>query len=446
MDRRHHRERSPVLVIDSDRSGAETLKNLLVEGGFQVYTAGTFEEALTVVKEKKVAVALWVLGRPDFDPESLIKSLQQGKDDGMIPVIVILESFSEELVAAAIRAGAADYLTRPLDAQELTRRTGVHARLEEYRGGDNETDTPVLRKTEPPSSRKGFISRLLNGLPGLITSRFNTDELLGQRYEKIARLGIGSFGEVWKVRDAAAVNPAIFVAKIPLSKKLNAKIEKEARILERLAGHAIVPEVCEVIEEKSKKVLIMEFVEGKTLFEVIERELEEKEVESVMIQLMDGVAYAHDMGIIHRDIKPENVMVRPDGTIKLLDFGAAKELKEREMSDTVTGSRPYMSPEQIMGKSQRRSDVWALGVVMYVLYTGMFPFYHDVEKVLMDMILELPPPLPSKSNEDIDPEIEKVILRCLEKNLKNRYPNAGALQDVIIALFPDYGENILLLY
>jgi len=446
MDRRHHRKKSPVLVIDSDRSGAETLKNLLVEGGFQAYTAGTFKEALTIVKEKKVAVALWVLGQPDFDPESRIKSLQQEKDNGMIPVIVILESFSEELAAAAIRAGAADYLTRPLDAQELTRRTGVHARLEEYGCGDDETDTTVLRKTESPSSRKGFLSRLLSGLPGLITSRFNTDELLDQRYEKIARLGIGSFGEVWKVRDAAAINPAIFVAKIPLSKKLNAKIEKEARILERLAGHAIVPEVCEVIEEKGKKVLILEFVEGKTLFEVIERELEEKEVESVMIQLMAGVAYAHDMGIIHRDIKPGNVMVRPDGTIKILDFGAAKELKEREMSDTVTGSRPYMSPEQIMGKSQRRSDVWALGVVMYVLYTGMFPFYHDVEKVLMDMILELPPPPPSKHNEDMDPEIEKVILRCLEKNLENRYPNAGALRDAIIALFPDYGVNILPLY
>ncbi len=139
-------------------------------------------------------------------------------------------------------------------------------------------------------------------------------------------------------------------------------------------------------------------------------------------------------------------MVGPDGTIKLLDFGAAKELREKGMSGTVTGSRPYMSPEQIMGQSQRRSDVWALGVVMYVLYTGMFPFYNEVEKVLMDMILELPPPLPSKHNKGLDPEIERIILKCLEKDPENRFSNAGTLKNEIITAFPGFGKRILPLY
>ena len=139
-------------------------------------------------------------------------------------------------------------------------------------------------------------------------------------------------------------------------------------------------------------------------------------------------------------------MVRPDGIIKLLDFGAAKELKEKEFSATVTGSRPYMSPEQIMGRSQKRSDVWALGVVMYVLYTGMFPFYHEVEKVLMDMILEYPPSPPRKFNEALDPKIEQIILKCLVKNPENRYLDAGALREEITNSFPGYGATILQLY
>ncbi|NQT69887.1 MAG: serine/threonine protein kinase [Desulfobacteraceae bacterium] len=303
-----------------------------------------------------------------------------------------------------------------------------------------------IQVPEPPSLRKGFTARFLLWLAELIQSRFGAYEFLGYRYEKVARLGIGSFGEVWKVKDAVNVPPAIFVAKIPLSKKLNLKIEKEARILRMLADHAGVPEVREVIEVQQKRALIQEFVEGKTLYEVIQRELEEKEVESVIIQLMDIVAYAHDLGIIHRDIKPGNIMVRPDGTIKLLDFGAAKELKEKDISDTVTGSRPYMSPEQIMGKSQRRSDVWALGVVMFVLYTGMFPFYNEVEKVLMDMILELPPPPPSKLSASINPEIERIILQCLEKKPESRHPDAGALKNEIITTFPGYGKRILPLY
>ncbi len=83
---------------------------------------------------------------------------------------------------------------------------------------------------------------------------------------------------------------------------------------------------------------------------------------------------------------------------------------------------------------------------MYVLYTGMFPFYHDVEKVLMDMILELPPPPPGEHNEDLDPKIERIILKCLEKNPENRYSEAGTLKNEIISVFPGFGKCILPLY
>ncbi len=433
MDGNKDRGKRAILIIDNDRAGAARLKSFVNENAYRVYTAGTLKEARMLAEEKSVIVALLAIGRSGLDPGRIIKSLKRAKDDVQIPVIVILESFVEDLVASALKAGAVDYLTWPVDSQELARRTGVYARLKE----DHNSVT---------DRRKGFLKGLLPKLSGGFHSLFNATELLGQRYEKADRLGIGSFGEVWKVRDIEKDPPDSYVAKIPLSKKLNAKIEKEARILKNLDGHAGVPEIREVIEEKNKIVLIQEFVLGKTLFEVIERELEETEVESVMIQLIDVVAHAHDIGIIHRDIKPGNIIVKPDGTIKLLDFGAAKELRDKEMSNTVTGSRPFMSPEQIMGKSQRRSDVWALGVVMYILYTGMFPFYHDVEKVLMDMILEVPPSPPSKFNQELDPEIERIILKCLEKNPENRYPDARALQNDITGSFPNYGKNILPLY
>jgi serine/threonine protein kinase len=299
---------------------------------------------------------------------------------------------------------------------------------------------------ESKSNRGGFLARLLTRFSGGLFLRSSTQEIIGGRYEKLRRLGIGSFGEVWKISDILEQPPFIYVAKIPLSKKFNAKIEKEARILKRLSDHSCVPKFREIIEEKNKTILIQEFVFGKELIEVIERELEDKEVESIIMQLADVVAHAHDFEIIHRDIKPGNIMVRPDGTIKLLDFGVAKELKGKTFSETVTGSRPYMSPEQIMGKSQRRSDVWAIGVVMYVLYTGMFPFYHEVEKILMDMILETPPSPPSKFNEDFDQKIEGIIMKCLEKNPENRYPNAKALKEALTAAIPGYGKIILPLY
>jgi len=437
MDQIPYEKKRIILVIDRQQARAAKLKRILNKYGYRVYTAMNLKEARRMLAEKKkIDVALLSLERFDLAPEQFIKDLKMTK-----PVIVILESFSEEIAASALKAGAADFLTCPVDSKELVKRIGVYARMEND-GGYARLRIGVCAPMEKGVDYPRFWKRLFRG----VHPRPGESELMGRRYEKLDRLGIGSFGEVWKIKDVTKDPPEIFVAKIPLSKKLNAKIEKEAHILRRLAGQEGVPKVYEMIEIKSKSVLIQEFILGKTLFDVIERELEEKEVESVVIQLIDVVTHSHDIGIIHRDIKPGNVMVRPDGTIKLLDYGAAKELKEKEMSATVTGSRPYMAPEQIMGKSQRRSDVWALGVVMYVLYTGMFPFYHEVEKILMDIILRIPPPPPSKFNKALDPEIERIILKCLEKSSENRYPDARALKEAITGSFPGYGENILSLY
>jgi CheY-like chemotaxis protein len=420
-----------VLIIDRDPTGAENIKQLLEDRDFRVYTANTLKESHRFVTMEKIDVALLVIRQSIDDPKQLITELRQKIDGADIPIIVILESFEEEIVASALKAGAVDFLTLPVESQELIKRIGVQIRM---------------FYPESKSNRGGFLARLLTRFSGGLFLRSSTQEIIGGRYEKLRRLGIGSFGEVWKISDILEQPPFIYVAKIPLSKKFNAKIEKEARILKRLSDHSCVPKFREIIEEKNKTILIQEFVFGKELIEVIERELEDKEVESIIMQLADVVAHAHDFEIIHRDIKPGNIMVRPDGTIKLLDFGVAKELKGKTFSETVTGSRPYMSPEQIMGKSQKRSDVWALGVVMYVLYTGMFPFYHEVEKVLMDIILRVPPSPPSKFNEDLDPGIERIILKCLEKSPENRYPDARALKEDILDYFPGYGETILPLY
>jgi len=437
MDRSQYGKKRVVLVIDSDQIRGAKLQKILYKYGFRVHIATDLKEARRRLEEnKKIDVALLCLKQFDLSLEQFIKDLQLGK-----PMIVILESFSEELAASALKAGAADFLTCPIDSKELIKRIGVYARMENN-GDYANLRIGVCAPIEKGGSYPGFWKRLFRSLYPMSTEK----ELVDLRYEKLDRLGIGSFGEVWKVKDVTKDPPNIFVAKIPLSKNLNAKFEKEVRILRRLAGHEGVPKVFDIIEIMKKKALIQEFIVGKTLYEVIERDLEEKEVESVVIQLTDVVAHAHDLGVIHRDIKPENVMVRPNGIIKLLDFGAAKELKEKEMSATVTGSRPYMAPEQIMGKSQRRSDVWAIGVVMYVLYTGMYPFYHEVEKVLMDTILRVPPSPPSKFNEALDHKVERIIMKCLEKKPDNRYPNAKALKEDLLASIPDYGKKILPLY
>jgi PAS domain-containing protein/predicted Ser/Thr protein kinase len=266
--------------------------------------------------------------------------------------------------------------------------------------------------------------------------------LLGGRYEKVRKLGQGNFGEVWLVADTEATGPErYYVAKIPFLKAANVKFRKEGAICQKLAPHPGVARLIETVEDDGKLVLIQEYVEGQTLGDLLDRELPRPLVERIILQLIDVVAHAHKNRIMHRDIKPNNIIIQPDGTLKLLDFGVAKILGEKEISGTMVGSRPFMAPEQIMGKSERRSDIWAIGVLMYLLYTGELPFYREVEKLLIDQILEQEPQPPRELNQEIPPALEDIILKCLEKNLEERYPSAVALKNDLLRQFPHYGTQ-----
>ncbi|MFZ2088565.1 MAG: protein kinase [Desulfobaccales bacterium] len=266
--------------------------------------------------------------------------------------------------------------------------------------------------------------------------------LLGGRYEKLEKLGQGSFGEVWLVRDTEEIEgPRQYVAKIPFIRAANAKFRQEADICSRLSPHPGVVRQVDIIEDHDKVVLIQEYLPGQTLEDMLAEEVPRPLVEGLIIQLIDVVAHAHEHRIMHRDIKPGNIMVLPDGTLKLLDFGAAKILKDKDISATMVGSRPFMAPEQIMGKSEIRSDIWAIGVIMYMLYLEELPFYSEVEKLLIDQILEKEPTPPRKINPEIPEALEAVILKCLVKDVNQRYASALDLKADLLRHFPNYGAK-----
>jgi serine/threonine protein kinase len=231
------------------------------------------------------------------------------------------------------------------------------------------------------------------------------------------------------------------VAKIPFLKAANPKFRKEAAICQKLDPHPGVAKLIDTLEDDGKLVIIQEYVEGLTLGDMLGQELPRPMVERVILQLIDVVAHAHKNRIMHRDIKPNNIIIQPNGNLKLLDFGAAKMLGEKEISATSVGSPPFMAPEQIMGQSERRSDIWAIGVLMYLLYTGELPFYSEVEKLLIDLILEQEPIPPREENPEIPPALEAIILKCLKKKLEERYPSAVALRSDLLRQFPHYGTQ-----
>jgi CheY-like chemotaxis protein/predicted Ser/Thr protein kinase len=266
--------------------------------------------------------------------------------------------------------------------------------------------------------------------------------LLGGRFEKIKKLGQGNFGEVWLVIDTEAIGPERrFVGKIPFLKAANAKFRKEAAICQKLDPHPGVARLIDTLEDDGKLIIIQEYIEGQTLGDMLDQELPRPLVERIILQLIEVVAHAHKNRIMHRDIKPNNIIIQPNGNLKLLDFGAAKMLGEKEISATMVGSRPFMSPEQIMGQSERRSDIWAIGVLMYLLYTGELPFYSEIEKLLIDQILEEEPLPPREENPEIPPALETIILKCLQKKVEERYTSAAALRDDLLRQFPHYGTQ-----
>ncbi len=288
---------------------------------------------------------------------------------------------------------------------------------------------------------KHFGSKVLPFGDGFF-SLMKMTELIAERYEKVERLGLGSFGQVWKVRDIEREGRLpYYVAKIPVSKKLNTRFRNEADICRRLEDHPNAIKFVDVVEHRGRVVLLQEYVEGRSLKKLMQRPLDDSEKERYILQLVDVVAHAHQHRIMHRDIKPENILIRQDGTLKLLDYGVAKELKDRDISSTMVGSRPYMAPEQIMGESQIASDVWALGVIIYALYTEWLPFFDDNERALMDLILTREPERPRDIEPDIPLELEEIILKCLKKDTSERYADAGALKKALLETFPEFGRG-----
>jgi predicted Ser/Thr protein kinase len=301
--------------------------------------------------------------------------------------------------------------------------------------------SPLVGRPAVKKSLLDLINRLLP-FAGNFLSVLKLTELLGGRYEKIKKLGQGSFGEVWLVQDTEDVAAQRFyVAKIPYSRNYNRSMKKEADICQKLAPHAGAVGLVDSFEEAGKLILIQEYVVGQTLQDLLVEELPDNLKERIILKLIDIVAHAHQHNIIHRDIKPNNIIVGPGDIVKLLDYGAAKDLKDRDISATMIGSRPYMAPEQIMGQSQRRSDIWALGVIMYLLYTGLLPFYDDSEKVLIDLILETEPTPPQEENPEISPELAEIIMKCLKKKVEERYPQAGSLKEDLLRFFPGFGQH-----
>lgn len=211
------------------------------------------------------------------------------------------------------------------------------------------------------------------------------------------------------------------------------RFQREALSASSLS-HPNIVEMYDVGEDDGQYYIVMEYVDGKTLKQVLKQrgELSITEVVDIMMQVTDGMAHAHDAYIIHRDIKPQNIMILNNGMIKITDFGVATALNSTQLTQTnsVMGTVHYLPPEQANGKgSTIRSDIYSMGIMMYELLTGLVPYKGDSAVEIALKHLKEPLPSVRKSNPNIPQSIENIIIKATAKNPKNRYTDARTMHE-----------------
>ncbi len=302
--------------------------------------------------------------------------------------------------------------------------------------------SPAEQFFQQPAAER---SDALGGLSGL-----SVGQRLGA-YHVIAKLGAGGMGEVYRARDtqlgrevAIKILPVVFA----VDPERLARFEREARVLASLNHPHIAAiygiETGPADAGQRVRALVMELVEGPTLAERIAGgPLSMAEALRIAVQIAEALEAAHDQGVIHRDLKPANIKVRPDGTVKVLDFGLAKladpadHAARTSVSPTVTspalvtgrdallGTAAYMSPEQAKGLPvDKRADVWAFGVVLYEMLTGRRGFNGDTTVEVLSHVLTADPAW-SALPPDIPPVVRSLLRRCLQKDPSRRLRDIG---------------------
>ena len=273
------------------------------------------------------------------------------------------------------------------------------------------------------------------------TPALDQPALAGQtlgHYRIVERIGGGGMGVVYRARDLH-LECDVAIKVLPpgtlVDESTRKRFRKEALALSKIS-HPNIEVAHDFDTQDGVDFLVTEYISGKTVEVMLATLLPEKEIIHLGSQLAEGLAAAHEQGVVHRDLKPSNLLVTAEGHLKILDFGLAKVLREpgpaavtESLSQTegAVGTPPYMAPEQLLAeKLDARTDIWAAGAVLYEMATRQRAFLGSGPR-LVNAIVHDPPPPPSSVSRKVSPGLEAIILKCLEKEPANRYQSAREL-------------------
>ncbi len=270
------------------------------------------------------------------------------------------------------------------------------------------------------------------------------------RYEVIQELGRGAMGAVFQARDPeigrTVAIKTILTSVIPPEElpQFKMRFRREAQLAGQMSHPGIVTIHDIAEDETGQPYLVMEFIEGMTLHQMLRAGADGNLPErlplaqslGIVTQVAEALNYAHERGVVHRDIKPGNILIMPDGRAKITDFGIAK-FSGSETTHTVgvLGTPAYMSPEQVRGSLvDRRSDIFSLGAMIYWMTTGQKPFPGDTSTTISFKVVYLDPTPPSQLDKSLPNDLDTILSRCLAKDPDHRYSKASLLAADLAAL------------
>jgi serine/threonine protein kinase len=261
----------------------------------------------------------------------------------------------------------------------------------------------------------------------------------GQRldhYEIISELGRGAFSAVYEARDERDGKRVVLKCPEPALLGDQATFQRFRREIEigRLLDHPNIQRAVDTAESRSVPYLVLEYVDGRSFREYLakNRRLVPDVAAGFAKQIASALEYAHAHRIYHRDLKPENILITPDGQLKIIDFGiaylqGARRLTWKWLSNTV-GTPDYMAPEQIQGgRGDARTDLYALGIILYEMLAGRTPFQGDNAFAVMDQHLNAKPSPPSRFNSAVPSGLDGIVLKAIRKDPMERYQSAAEM-------------------
>lgn len=298
---------------------------------------------------------------------------------------------------------------------------------------DNTSDSRFCRACATPLPVPEIDQVLRTETLEIVPETSISGTIFAGRYKVVEELGRGGMGRVYRAYDnqlREEVALKIIKPEVASDKKALERFSNELKLARKII-HRNVCRLYELMEYQGVRFISMEYVPGEDLKSFIKRarRLDIGAAVAIAIQVSEGLAEAHRLGVVHRDLKPSNIMIDNEGSAKTMDFGIARSLLEKGITGEgrVVGTPEYISPEQIEGKAaDPQSDLYALGVILFEMVCGTYPFEGDTSRIIAQKIQGKKPPNPKTINPHIPDDLAKVILKCLEKKEK-RYQSADEL-------------------